>query len=287
MRQEWSQALKICKCLWSLSCGGVSNMMLVLSITFVIVIDGVVCVQLAHFSLSDWKDISIAHVIIIIKSEVSTLPIVIIFFRGCVPEMFVTSYSVTYCIYIPEKLGFCFHYYCTDYDQCKLLDTFWLADRVRLFVHYTISLSPLCKLIWIHWTYKIPVRYILSNVWVRLSIFFQLSIIQYMGLCVFNLPISLVMIERIYTLSYYHHQIGSMINYPLFAVRSWDNGMRCMFLYIFILMTINPWCVATDKKPQLYIILHKTRMIRSGIKEMIKERQRGCRAIHLWFQNIK
>ena len=28
-----SQALKICKCLWSLSCGGVSNMLLVLSVT--------------------------------------------------------------------------------------------------------------------------------------------------------------------------------------------------------------------------------------------------------------
>ena len=40
--------------------------------------------------LGDWKDISIAHVIIIIKSEVSTFPIVIIFFRGCVHEMFVT-----------------------------------------------------------------------------------------------------------------------------------------------------------------------------------------------------
>ena len=42
-----------------------------------------------------------------------------------------------------------------------------------------------------------PVRYILSSVWVRSSIFSQLSIIQYMGLCVFSLPISLVMIERI------------------------------------------------------------------------------------------
>ena len=50
---------------------------------------GVVCVQLAHFSLGDWEDISIAHVIIIIQSEVPTLPI-IIFFRGCVPEMLVT-----------------------------------------------------------------------------------------------------------------------------------------------------------------------------------------------------
>ena len=48
----------------------------------------------------------------------------------------------------------------------------------------------------------------------RLSIFSQLSIIQYMGLCVFSLPISLVMIEMIYTLSYYHHQIGSMNYYP-------------------------------------------------------------------------
>ena len=127
--------------------------------------------------------------------EVSTLSI-IIFFRGCVPEMFVTSHSVTYCIYIP---GFCFHYYCAVYDECKYSDTFWLANRVRLFVHCTIPLSSLCKLIWGHWTYTMPVRYILSSVWIRLSIFSQLSIIQYMGLCVFSLPISLVMMRE-YTL---------------------------------------------------------------------------------------
>ena len=44
----------------------------------------------------------------------------------------------------------------------------------------------------------------LSNVWVRLSIFYQLSmnqsIIQYVGLCVFSLPTPLVMIEKIYIL---------------------------------------------------------------------------------------
>ena len=45
-----------------------------------------------------------------------------------------------------------------------------------------------------------PVRHILSTVWVRLSIFSQLSITQYVGLCIFSLPISLVMIERIYIL---------------------------------------------------------------------------------------
>ena len=132
--------------------------------------------------LDDWKDISIAHVIIIIKSEVSTFPIVIIFFRGCVPEMFVTSYSVTYCIYVPRKPEICFHYYCAVYDECKYSDTFRLADRARLFVQYTISLSSLCKFIWRRWTYKMPVRYILSSVWVRLSIFFPLSIIPYLGL---------------------------------------------------------------------------------------------------------
>ena len=54
----------------------------------------VVCVQLAHLSIGDWKDISIAHVIIIIKSKVSTFPIVFIFFRGCVPEMFVHILSL-------------------------------------------------------------------------------------------------------------------------------------------------------------------------------------------------
>ena len=54
--------------------------------------------------------------------------------------------------------------------------------------------------IWKHWTYKMPVRYNLSSVWVRLCIFSQLSIIQYLGLCVFSLPISFVMIERIYIL---------------------------------------------------------------------------------------
>ena len=78
-----------------------------------------------------------------------------------------------------------------------------------------IPLSSLCELIWRHWTYKMPVKYILSSVWVRLNIFSQLSIIQYMGLCVFRSPISHVRIEIMYTLSDYHHQIGSMNHYPI------------------------------------------------------------------------
>ena len=63
------------------------------------------------------------------------------------------------------------------------------------------SYSFVCaNVIWRHWTYKMPVRYNLSSVWVRLSILSQLSIIQYVGLFVFSLPIIFVMIERIYIL---------------------------------------------------------------------------------------
>ena len=51
---------------------------------------------------------------------------------------------VTYCIYVPGKPRICFHYHCAVYDKCKYPDTFWLADRTRLFVQYTISLSSLC-----------------------------------------------------------------------------------------------------------------------------------------------
>ena len=38
--------------------------------------------------------------------------------------------------------------------------------------------------------------------------------------------------ENTCTWSYYHHQIGSMTDLPLFRVRSWNNRMRCMYFYI-------------------------------------------------------
>ena len=57
--------------------------------------------------------------------------------------------------------------------------------------------------------------------------------------------------ENIYTLSYYHHQIGNMNYYPFFRVRSWNNGMRCMSFYILQIIGLsdapnhhlNQWCV--------------------------------------------
>ena len=120
------------------------------------------------------------------------------FFRGCVPEMFVTSYCHLYCIYVPGKPGICFHYHCAVYDECKYSDTFWLADRTCLFVQYFISLSSLCKLIWRHLTYKMPQIYFVEC---ASKIKHILSLIHY-TICgvFFSLPISLVMIDRIFIL---------------------------------------------------------------------------------------
>ena len=62
------------------SCGCVFNMLLVLSISnlFSLQYMGLYVFNWPISVLGDWKDISIAHVIIIIKSEVTTFPIVII-----------------------------------------------------------------------------------------------------------------------------------------------------------------------------------------------------------------
>ena len=114
-------------------------------------------------------------------------------------------------------------------DRYHIMDNY----PITLWKHYGLNL--LIVICFKHFT----ASHHNHNVWVRLSIFSQLSLIQYMGLCVFSLPISLVMIERIYTLSYYHHPIGSMNYHPLFRVRSWNNNMYCMSLYILIYIAHN------------------------------------------------
>ena len=51
--------------------------------------------------------------------------------------------------------------------------------------------------------------------------------------CMFSVcPIPSWWLREYIALSYYHHQIGGMNYYPLFRVMSWNNGMRCMSLYI-------------------------------------------------------
>ena len=86
------------------------------------------------------------------------------------------------------------------------------CENVSDDIELTKCLSDIFCRVW-DWAYSLS--YPLYNIW---------------G-CVFSSPISVVMIERIYTLSC-HHQIGSMNYSPLFRVRSWNNGIRCMSLYI-------------------------------------------------------
>ena len=150
--------------------------------------------------LGDWKDIPIAYVIVIIKPEVSTFPIVIIFFRGCVPEMFLHHILSLIAYTFRENREFVFIIIVQFIMSVK---TFWLADRIRLFVHCTISLSLLCKLIWRHWTYKMLVRYILSSV---SKIKHILSVIHYTicgAVCFQFTHFSFYDWGNMYT--YYHH----------------------------------------------------------------------------------
>ena len=75
--------------------------------------------------------------------------------------------------------------------------------------------------------------YILSSVCLRLGQFSQLSFIQYIGLYIFSLSISVMMIARIRVLpSFYHHQIGSI---------------RCMTFYI-LTASLGQWFKCNSRK---------------------------------------
>ena len=143
----------------------------------VITIYGVLCIQLAHLSIGDWKDISIAHVIIIIKSEVSTFPIVIIFILGCVRCLVHHILSLIACTF-HENQNFVY----------MITVQFMMSanNRIRFSRSYSFFL------------YIRPSRYHhCANTTEDIEF---IKCLSYIGLCVFSLPISLVMIERIYIL---------------------------------------------------------------------------------------
>ena len=128
--------------------------------------------------------------------------------------MFVTSYSVTYCIYIRTRfvLKIVFvslsitpshhHHHCANLSEDIVLIK-CLSDifcRVVSKIRHIISV--------IHYT-------------IRRAVCFQFT----------HFPCDW---ENIYTLFHYHHQLGSMNYYPLFKFRSWNNGVRCMSFWILI-----------------------------------------------------
>ena len=167
-------------------------MLLVLSITlFFITIYGIVCVQLAHFSIGDWKDISVSHVNII-KSDYPPFPLSYFSVAVCLRCLLHHILSFIACT-LPENLEFVFIIIVQFMMSANIRIRFGLQIVLVCFYRtpYHYHHCALCKLIWRHCTYKMPVRYILSSMWVRLSIFSPLSIIQYVGLYVFSLPFPL------------------------------------------------------------------------------------------------
>ena len=109
--------------------------------------------------------------------------------------MYHPSYSVTFCIYIPGKPGIRFHFYCANSRiRLGLQIVFVCLYITPSHYHHCANLSEVIELI------KCMSDIFCVSVWVRLSICSQLSILQYVGLCVFSSSISFVMIERIYIL---------------------------------------------------------------------------------------
>ena len=158
-----------------------------------------------------------------------------IFFCDCVPEMFVTSYSVTCCKYVAGKPGICFYYYCAVYDGCKYSNTFWLAEIVLVCLYSTPSHYHHCA----NLSEGIELIKYLLDVFVECvsKIKHILSVIHFTicgDVCFQFTHFSCDDWDNTYTLSHYHHQIRSMNYYPLFRVRSLNNGVRCMSFYILI-----------------------------------------------------
>ena len=151
----------------------------------VIPLYGVVCAQLAHLSLGDWKDISTAHVLIIIKSEESSY--FIIFFSVVVSLRFLLKYIMSLIIYtFRENRDFVY----ITVAQFMMSENSPISFALQIvFVcsyitpshyHHCANLSEDIKLI-----------KCLSDIFCRVCKFKHIP-------SVFSLPISHVMIERIY-----------------------------------------------------------------------------------------
>ena len=110
----------------------------------------------------------------------------------------------------------------------------WWSYTVIRTLHFFIIVIMQTFLTVLNCWYASPM-YSVSSVCLGLGWFSQLSFMQYMGLCLFNLPIfSYDDCENICTWSYYHHQIGSMTRLQLFWVMSWNKCMRFMSFYILV-----------------------------------------------------
>ena len=130
------------------SCGGVFNMLLVLSITFYLHYNIWGCMCSTGPFQYRW-----------LKGYI---------YRSCYYHHQIGSIHLSHCYHV-------FPWLCA-WDDCYII----FCHKLHIRSAKTGNLF-LCKLIWRHRT-KTPVKYILSIVWARLSIFSPLSIMQYVGL---------------------------------------------------------------------------------------------------------
>ena len=188
--------------------------------------------------LGDWKVISIAHVIISIKSEVSTFPIVIIFSVVVCLRCLLHHILSLIAYMLRENREFVF----------IIIVQFMMSANIRKRFGLQIVLLCLCSTP-SHYHHcanlseGIDLIKCLSDIFCRVcKIKHILSVIHYTicgAVCFQFNHFSCDDRDNIYTLSYYHHQIRSMNYYPLFRVRSWNNRVRCMSFYILIYMLNN------------------------------------------------
>ena len=120
----------------------------------------------------------------------TTFIIVVIFFRGCVPEVVVPSCAVGF-LHITKNLGFKYSITVQAYDVRIYSSTLWPDGGIRVFAHQITLLSSLCRPIWRYWTCQVTV----SSVCLRFSQFSPLSFMQYMGLCLLSSPIPLIIVR--------------------------------------------------------------------------------------------
>ena len=148
-------------------------------------------------------------------------------FLGCVPEICVTSYPVTNCMYIPGNRDFVFIIIAQFMIIANIRIRFglhivsvclYIIVIVQIYLK-TLNLSNACQVYFVECVSTI--KHILSIIHYTIywAVCFQFT----------NFPCDDW--ENTCTLSHYHHQIGRMNYCQLFRVRSWNNGMRCRSLY--------------------------------------------------------
>ena len=178
--QECSQAFKICKCLWSLSCGGVSNILLLLSITF-------------HFYHYIWGFMC------------STGPFQLRWLKGyihssCYYHHQIGSINLIHCYHIFPWLcawDICYIIYChllhIHSGKTGILFSLLLCSL------WWVQIKLACQIYFVEFVSEIKhiLYYPLYNIWGCVFSIYHFSCDDWM-----------------YTLCYHHHQIGSMNYYP-------------------------------------------------------------------------